>query len=240
MVSRDFVVAADLLELDYEFFGGREAWAEKFPEVRDWLGALPDDSTQRQYRDRAYRYFRWLWDNGGDFVGKLPGELVDLQDRAVGKRERYAQLKMLQRYVNNVLKGTSAYKEQFISSVRSFYGCNYVELPRDPRFRIRADRDSVIGSLTREEARTLLLKADMPYRAVYACMLVGFMGRGEFLRFNASKQVRRQIVEGADVIHCDIPGRKKGRPFYSLVGGDGRATSTPSRGPGGQRAPRAA
>ena len=221
--SKDYVASLDSLDeqLDYAFFGGREGWAEKFPEVRGWLSVLADDDTRRQYRDRAYRYFRWLWDYGDDFTGKTPVELLDLQDRAVGRRERYAQLGKLEYFVNNVLKGTRAYKEQFISAIRSFYGCNYVELPRNGRFKVKADRDTIVGSLTREEFKTLLIRADMPYRAVYAVMLTGFMGRSQFEVFNRSEPVRQQLLSGADPVRIDQPPRKRGKPFYDFVGGDG-------------------
>jgi len=207
--------------LDYDFFGGREKWAERFSEVRGWLSVLSDKYTRTQYRDRGYRYFRWLWDYGDEFAGKSLVELLDLQDRAVGRRERYAQLGKLEYFVNSVLKGTRAYKEQFISAVRSFYGCNYVELPRNGRFKVKADRDSIAGSLTREEFKQLLIRADMPYRAVYAVMLTGFMGRSQLDVFNHSESVRQQLLNGVHVVKCDQPARKRGKPFYDLIGGDG-------------------
>jgi len=222
-VGSGLVVLAEseLVEPDYSFFGGRVEWAERFPSVRRWLGGVGE--SRRGYRDRAYRYFRWLWDFGGEFAGRTPDELVELQDGCRTRRERFRQLERLQFFVNRVLKGRRKYKKVFYSSIRSFYAHNLVELPRDPRFRIKADRDPVMGELPRGNLRRILLRADRRYRAVLTVMFMGFMGSREFLIFNTSEEAREQVLGGADLVKVRLPGRKDGRPFYTFVAGDGLA-----------------
>lgn len=119
------------------------------------------------------------------------------------------------------MKGAKSTKKQFISAVSSFYSRNYVDFPRDPNFRVKADNDSVICSLPRDELRTILLKASPTYRVVFAVMTVGFMGYKEFNIFNRSEDVRQQVLEDGDLIKAEFPGRKGGKPFYTFVGGDG-------------------
>jgi len=143
-----------------------------------------------------------------------------MQERAVGREERYGQLERLQFFVNEVLKGRRNSKLVFYSVIRSFYAHNRVELPRDPGFRVKADREPVVGELTRDGLRALLLKADRKYRAVFTIMFMGFMGYREFNVFNRSDDVREKVLSGADLIKVRMPGRKRGKPFYTFVAGD--------------------
>jgi len=75
--------------------------------------------------------------------------------------------------------------------------------------------------MTREEFRKIVLMSSRKYRAIEMLMLTGFMGYREFNVFNRSEEVKKRVLSGADLIKVDLPPRKKGKPFYTFVGGDG-------------------
>ena len=208
---------------EWEFFEGYDAWVKRFPEIRAWMSAL-GDYTAGVYSRKWYRFHRWLFNQDVDprFAGLGPGELLDLQEKVGGRRERYAQVRVIQFYVNNVLKGAKASKIQFMTALRSFYVRSYVPLPSDPNFRIQAESEPVTGFLRREEAREIALKANRKYRAVFCLQVVGFMGFREFNIFNTSDDARECVLSGHDVVRVHFSGRKRvTRPYYTLVGGDG-------------------
>ena len=102
-----------------EFFSGYDAWVQRFPEIRAWMSAL-GENTAVVYSRRWYRFHRWLYKQNVDtrFAGLGPGELLDLQEKAVGRRENYAQIFLIQYYVNNVLKGAKRSKDQYMTALR--------------------------------------------------------------------------------------------------------------------------
>jgi len=222
VVGSDVMVEDSMFyEPRYSFFGGRDEWVNQFPCVVTWLERVGKNKQQYlHYRNYAYRFFRWLWEHGGDFAGKTPDELLRLQEAAVG-RNRFAQLNKVQFFVNEVLKGTRDSKNTILSVIRSFYAHNYVELPRDPRFRVKETRPPVLGELNRGELKEIILRADRPYRVALTIMFMGFMGYREFHIFNTSENAIKQVLTGAEVVKVYMSGRKRGRPFYTFVGGDG-------------------
>lgn len=196
----------------------RGAWAEENSEVKDWLGRLAS-GTRHHYLVHFYAYFRWLQENGGEFSGRSVGELLDLQDRAVG-RDRFKQLKMLQRYVSERRLRYST-KMDVYSVVRSFYAHNYVELPPDVTFKVHSDIPESNGTLDVDGLKRILGMAPLGYRAVFLCMFQSGMGEGEFEIFNMSwNQVKTHLEGNRDVIKVLLPGRKHSknqRPYYTLL-----------------------
>lgn len=117
-------------------------WVRENPVVERWLDQLAD-STKASGARRVYNYFTWLQVNGGKFAGLSVAELLDLQDRMVG-RARYEQLDILQRYVNELNQRVSS-KKTVYNTIRGFYGRSRVELPRDLNFVVRSDVPPSMG-----------------------------------------------------------------------------------------------
>jgi len=168
-------------------------------------------------------WFKWVGENGGKFAGFSPEDFVEFQ-REAGNGERYEVLDLIQRYVG-VLEGRGGYKKTVYSNIRSFFRHNRVELPQDATFRVRADKPKVLGTLTVEEIRDVIMSSNTCYRAVFTCMLQGGMGVGEILYWseNGWGQLAKDMKVEKGVIRVDLPGRKKFRneyPYYTLLGSD--------------------
>lgn len=208
------------VEPDWDFFGGRLAWIEAFPEVRGWYDLL-EPGTAREYSYKLYRFFRWVYNYGGVFAGKTPGELLGLQEVAVG-RAQWDQVRLLQFFVNNVIVGARSTKLGFMSAIGGFYRRNYVLFPSDPNFRVVVNRERSEGFLLRGEIRNIMVGSPVFYRVAYAVMAVGFMGFKGFDIFNRSEEVRRAVLEETDYVQVNLPPRKRGRySYWTVVGGDG-------------------
>lgn len=199
-----------------------ENWVKENPCVERWLQRV-SPSTARRYRDYAYKYFDWVWENGGEFAHKTPGELLDLQDTTSG-RDRFKQLDLLQRWVNGQPKAKKS-KSTIYTTIRSFYGHNRVPLPRDLGFRMKSDREPVIGELHVEGLKKIVFASSLRYRAAFLCMFQSAMGEGEFEYFNqAWDQVKPQLEAGKKSLKIRLPGRKHAkneRPYYTFIGRDG-------------------
>jgi len=195
--------------------------------VEGWLSRVAS-STRRRYLDYAHGFFTWVYESGGEFAGKTPAELLDLQDKTSG-RDQYRQVDMLQRWVN-MQKGALNSKQNMYTAIRSFYAHNRVPLPRDVRFRIRADREPVHAELTFEDLKKIVLASNRRYRAVFLCMFQGFMGEAEFIYLNNHyEQIKDQLDKGEKRIKIWLPGRKHARnqrTFYTFIGKDAVAALT--------------
>ena len=198
-------------------------WVDENPAVGKWLNQLAT-STRSNYAFRAYHYFTWLKVNGGRFARLTVAELLDLQDRAVG-RARYDQLDVLQRYVNGLHLRVSS-KKTVYSIIRGFYARSRVELPRDRGFVVRSDIPPRMGDpFDVEGLKRVIGVANRLYRAVFLCMFQGAMGAEELMVFNDSwNQIKPQLENGKKRLKIYLPGRKHSRnrlPYYTFIGRDG-------------------
>lgn len=191
-------------------------WVEAHPAVNKWLARYRPTSAAN-YRRYAYRYFTWVEEHRGEFAGRSPEELLDLQEQAVG-RDRYRQLDMLQEYVND-LEGRHNSKRSFYSAIRSFYARNRVPLPQDSDFQPINTRDPVVSELDLDKFREMLVKANTRYRAIFLIMYQSAMGVREFSIFNMQwEKVKPQLDD--EVVKIDLPGRKRGRGvrrYYTFI-----------------------
>jgi hypothetical protein len=197
-------------------------WVAANPPVQKWLQQLAP-SSQAAAVPRAYAYFQWLYVHGGPCAGLSVAALLDLQDQQVG-RARYAQLDVLQRYVNGLSQRVSS-KTQVYSTIRSVYARNRVELPRDRCFVIRSDiAPPTREPFTVEGLRRLIGVASRLYRAVFLCMFQGALGNEELMVLNRSwDQVWPQLLAGRSRVKIALPGRKHSRnrmPYYTFIGHD--------------------
>lgn len=203
----------------------REAWVREHPIVEAWLNRLTE-GTRRRYMDYAYDYFNWLFENGGEFSGKSPEELLDLQEETSG-RASYAQVRMLQSWVSQ-RDGRAGTKQSMLSAVLSFYKHNYVPLPKDPTFTVKGDLPSVVGSLAVEDLKKIILSSNTLYQAVFLCMFQGSMGEAGLEHFSRQGyEIQEQIREGKRRLRVDLPGRKRKKnvtPYFTFIGRDGVKT----------------
>jgi integrase len=138
----------------------------------------------------------------------------------------YGLLDLLQEYVRGK-RGRASYKRNVYNVVRSFFGHNRAEMPRDRRFRIVGDEPSVVGRLGVEELKQILIASNRMYRAIFLCMFQAGMGIGELLYWDRTglAEVRRQLREDRRLLRVELPGRKANRnkkPFYTFIGRDGQ------------------
>lgn len=200
----------------------RLGWMGEHPSVKGWIERL-SPSTRVNYLRYAYNYFHWVEKQPG-WEGKGPEDLLDLQERAEGRR-RYEQVSLLQRWVDQQ-PGTTSAKRVLYSSVRSFYAHNHVPLPRDVTYRVRGDKEPVQKLLSFEDLRKILLTCNPTYQAVFLIMFQGALGCAEWEYFNTKcwSQVRPQLEQGKKRLKIRFPGRKHARyvkPYYTFVGRDG-------------------
>ena len=193
------------------------------PRIKNWLSRLDEVSWPR-YRQRFTKFLIWLREDGGAFAGYSPDDLVDYQ-KATDNGTLYDVLDEVQRYING-LDGLR-YKTlmTYYTVIRSFFAHNRAELPKDRHFHIRADKPPVLGTLTVEELRDVVIKANPTYRAIVISMFQGGMDLAAFDYWNRTgwESLTKQLYNGAGVIRIEQPGRKRKRnkqPFYTLIGSD--------------------
>ena len=177
------------------------------------------------------QFFTWI-DEGGemmnengdmiDFRGYTPLALVQWCKKNPG---RFEVTDLISKWLNAnkyLRKGTM---RTYRSRVVNFFEYNRVQLPKDKKFKIRSNTPAVVGTLTFEEVRMMLIKCNLLYRAVFLAMLMGGMGEAEVIYWsnNGWHETMNQIYSGARHIRVQLPGRKKGKndkPFYTWLGYD--------------------
>ena len=196
----------------------REAWGSANPCVSSWLERV-SPKTAKGFLSYLFDFYHWVQVDGGRYAGKSPEELLDLQDRAIG-RERYAQLRLIQKWVGaKTLSLTS--KKTMYAAVRSFYLHNLVELPKDVSFRIRGDYETTQSEMSVADFRKVVLASNRLYRTVFLCMYSGGMGERELLLMNRMDDVKQQLERGERLIRVHLPSRKhNAKPYYTLLGSD--------------------
>jgi len=198
-----------------------EKWIDEHPSVKTWLNRLAS-STRYNYEIAAYEFFNWISQQLG-YEGVTPEKLLEIQEKCQG-RERFRQLSTLQTWVQqqDIRLGT---KQIRYSAIRSFYEHNHVPLPRDPTFRLRADKPPVESELTFEDLKKIILSCNETYQPIYLSMFQSSMGCGEFEYFNWNSwpEVKSQLEEGKQRIKITLPGRKSNKnrlPYYTFIGKD--------------------
>jgi len=198
-----------------------EEWRDQHPTVKAWLNRLTQ-STRYNYLRAAYEFFSWIKHQPG-YEGLDPEELLEIQEKCQG-RQRFKQLSVLQTWIQqqDIRLGT---KQLRYTAVRSYYAHNHVPLPRDPTFRLRAEKPPVESELTFEDLKKIILSCNPTYQAAYLIMFQGSMGCAEFeyLNENSWPEVKAQLKEGKERIRITLPGRKSNKnrvPYYTFIGKD--------------------
>ena len=165
-------------------------------------------------------FLTWYSDKHGKTT---PDQLIEIQ-LGLENGERYKLLDEIQLWVNSH-KGRQGTKRVKYSQIRSFFSHNRAELPRDPGFRIISDVPAVVGSLTPEEIKRILLTSNKLYRAVFISIFQAGLDGAMFVYWNENgwNELREQLIKGSNPIKINLPGRKLNRnikPYYSYISGD--------------------
>jgi len=177
--------------------------------------------TAKQYRTHLRHFREYIEAQGSPLADLSFDEWVSYQ-RA--DPYNYDILDLAQAWIMTI--GSSAgYRRKALSAVKSFFLHNRVELPKDPGFRIRADRPRVPGTLSTDELKMIVTKSNPMYRAIFLSMFQGGLGRAEFIHWNLTglESVREQISKSSRFLRIDLPGRKRMRnitPYFSIIGRD--------------------
>ena len=202
---------------------------ENSPAVRQWLARLAP-ATQRVALSNFKSWLSWVRENGGEFKGMSPDDLVRFHQEA-GNGSKYVIIdRLVQPYLSacDVRYHT---KRQRLIHIKSFFSHNRAELPRDPNMRIRSDRPPVQGTLTVDEIKLVILACKPAYQAAFLCMWQGAMDQEMFMYWNEHgyDDLIRQLVEverlprDEQMIRIQLPGRKSSRNregYYTFIAAD--------------------
>ena len=175
--------------------------------IRFWRGRLG-----RSF-DFAYRTFRlfYLEVLSKEFVGFRPAKIVEWQSNALG-RDRYRILGLAQEWINNQPLRYST-KKLRLSHIRSFFMHNMAELPFDRSFRFHSDVPPVLGKLSLEALKRIILNSNPMYRAIFLMMAQGLMGESElvYVSNHYCKEIVEHLTKNDGEFMLVLPGRKQNR-----------------------------
>jgi len=188
------------------------------PCVKTWLSEVNPESRPA-YKSSFRLWILWLWQIP-EWAGKMPSELLDLQEDAIGRQRRRLPKLILEHAQQT--GGTYKSMTTRVSRLRSFFLHNSVELPSQ-YWQPRPTREPVRGKLTFEQVRNIIVHADPRNTAIFLTMLQGLMDLERFKRFNQKyaiplvKHLREKTLD--DPFRIDfLGGRKRNpRPFYTFI-----------------------
>jgi integrase len=190
--------------------------------IENWVSRL-SPNTAKLNRYFLGRWVTWMGENGGKFSAMSPDELVAYQ-RAADNGARYDILDLVQKYSQD-LPGRFGSKNKIYTTIRSFFAHNRAELPRDSGFTLRSDVPNVVGALTAENLRDLVLSGKPVYRAVILSMFQGGLDLEGFAYWNSGgwEKLRKDLKDDPETIRIDLPGRKRFKnraTFFTFIGDD--------------------
>jgi len=192
----------------------------EFKSVRRWVRGLGPRSVT-VYLSVFGQWWEWVGGRSGPLAGLSPDELVEYQ----AAHRDYAVKDLVQEWVEEQKhrKRAKTLRRDY-SVIHSFFLHNRAPLPPDI-YRPRGGKPPVVGKLTVDMLRRLILASNPLYRAVFTCMAAGIMGAREVLYWSdhGYESLVDQLERGERVVVAWQSGRKKYAntiPFYNLVGGD--------------------
>lgn len=108
--------------------------------------------------------------------------------------------------------------------LRGFFIANRVPLPRD-KHRFRSSREKVVGELSVDDFRKILMSCNRIYRAAFLVQFQSGSGVGEldYINTRFAEHIRHEVKNGKQLIRLRMPGRKQNRnvkPYYTFIGLD--------------------
>jgi len=182
-----------------------------------------DFSASTQIAQGSYFqiFMRWVKQNGGKFSEYTPDQLIEYQ-KQTSNGSQYDILDVLaQPYVRQA-EGTFNTKRVRYSNIRSFFAHNRAELPKDPNFKIRPDRQPIYGELLPDEIKKNILASNKAYQAAFMVMFQSAMDQEMFSYWNMNgyDNLMAQLNSHDLIIKIELPGRKANKnikPFYSFL-----------------------
>jgi len=195
---------------------------KEYQSVKRWISRLSPSTVRSRVND-LNRWMVWLQSSGSKFADHDPDQLIEFQIESNG-RGRNEILDEVQNFILT-LKGRAQTKKTAMSNIRSFFMHNRASLPEDPSFKVKGDEPKVVGKLSPENVRDVILSCNEVFQAVFSCMLQAGMDQESFMYWNQNglTDLKRQLKEDSDIIKIDLPGRKMKRneaPFYTFIGPD--------------------
>lgn len=179
--------------------------------VQKWIGGLADRTATNRL-PILKRFF--------EFVDVGPSEAVGFQR---GHPNDYRFVDGAYKWVESLSLAASSMKV-FVGTVRGFFLANRAPLPSD-KHRFHSDKERVIGELTVEEFRRILLGCNRTYQPAFLVMFQSGSGVGELCYINEhhAGYVWDEVRKGSRLIKLRMPGRKQNRnvrPYYTFIGSD--------------------
>ncbi|MBD3170841.1 hypothetical protein GF326_00055, partial [Candidatus Bathyarchaeota archaeon] len=194
---------------------GRE-WLFEYDSVNKWASRIKLQSSHKSTLDH---FIQWYRENGGS-SDLTPDDLIEMQ-KSLDNSEKYKILDKIQEWITT-LRNRQGTKRVKYSQLRSFFAHNRAELPRDPGFRPKSETPSVVGDLSPEEIKRVLMSSNKLYRALFLCMFQGALDSEMFVYWNENgwDSLHEQLKEERDPIKIALPGRKINRnikPYYTFI-----------------------
>jgi len=201
--------------------------------VQKWLSRLMPGRQNRNWLSawsHLYPFFQYLenyTDEDGliPFQGYTPSMLVEFQENQTTKGQ-YILLDLGADWVNES-GGTINTLEKKLAMVRSFFMHNRAPLPR-AKVILRPSRSPIIGLLTRDIIKQVILSSNTRYKAIFTLMFQASLDQEMFQMWNEAPdsftKLQAQLDKGHDIVKIDLPGRKANKfklPYYSFFGPDG-------------------
>ena len=154
------------------------------------------------------------------FCGESPGEAVAFQR---GNSSSYKYVDLAYEWLNRSGIMVSTKRSQ-MGTIRGLFIVNRCPLPMD-RHRFRSDVSPVVGDLTVDEFRKIVVASNPVYRAAFLVAFQGGCGVGELCYINVhhADYVFDEVRKDRQILRLDLPGRKQHRnvfPYYTFVGSD--------------------
>ena len=196
------------------------------------MGRLAD-STAEGYLGIFGAWFKWIGINGGDFRDLSPDELIEYQ-KNVDNGSQYEVLDILVHPYVKSKTGRAGYKRRVYNCIKSFFLHNRAPLPKDPAYIIRGDLPKVLGTLSPDEIRRIVLSSNSMYQALFLCMFQGGMGLDELIWWsnNGWKELEVQLGQQSRAIRISLIGRKSRKNdynYYTFIGEDAIQAIRPER-----------
>jgi hypothetical protein len=190
------------------------------PAVKRWIGRLSE-----KYGSNSLSVFQQFYREvlSNHFRGMTPSELVNWQiDHMTDRRERHRIGDLARDWVSAQDDLRLRTKELMYSRIRSFFAHNRAELPSDRTFRFTSTVPPVVGRLTVEKLRRIILNCNDMYRAIFLMMFQGGMDEGALVYVNThcAEEILQNLTKNVGVFKIYLPGRKRSRyrkSFYTLL-----------------------
>lgn len=182
------------------------------PCVKRWLAGLAESTGENRLP---------LVDGFFEFVGISASEAVEFQ-RLHPNDYRFVDSLYEWLEGNGNLMVSSM--EVRASTVRGFFLSNRAPMPRD-KHTFHSDKEPVLGELTVDEFRKILLSCNKDKRAAYLVQFQSGSGVKElrYINVHHADYVWDEVRKGARIIRLAMPGRKAYRnirPYYTFIGSD--------------------